>query len=379
MIYLDNAATTKVSEEAIREMNKYFRYSYGNPSSNHEAGKIAKRALRKARQTIASTINAKEEEIFFTSGGTESDNLALNIALSHKKSNCSEIITSPIEHPAILKTLENYQKYGIKINYAEISDTGVVSVDSIKRLSTGNTILISIMYANNEIGTIQPIKRIGEIALNNNILFHTDAVQAYGQIPIDVKSENIGMLSASAHKFNGPKGVGFLYVSENIQKYPLIFGGGQEKGVRSGTENLPGIVGMMTAAENAYKNINQKIKYETYLRDTLIDNILSNIDDSFLIGERYLRTPGNVNICFKGINSSELIAMLDISGICVSGGAACSSNHSGVSHVLNAINLPKEYLHSAVRFTLSHNNSIDEINYTCRVLKYVIEQLRKNQ
>lgn len=378
LIYLDNAATTRTDIRVINEMLKYFNILYGNPSSVYEFAGKSKDAIDKARHIIANTINAKDEEIFFTSGGTESDNWALlGIAKAYKNMG-KHLITSKIEHPAILNTAKNMEENGFEVSYIDVDEYGVIELQRLEESIRNDTVLVSVMMANNEVGTIEPYENIADITKKNNIIFHTDAVQCYGQIPIDVKKSGIDLLSASAHKFNGPKGIGFLYISNNLKKEPIIFGGGQENGFRSGTWNVPSIVGMAMAAGIAHNEMENRMRKEIKLRDYFIDRIMTEIRFSKLNGARESRLPGNINFAFEFVNNAELIAMLDSKGICASGGSACSSLNNKPSHVLTAMGMPKELANSSIRFTISHETEMRELDYVINCLKNIIDNLRKN-
>ena len=378
LIYLDNAATTRTDPRVINEMLKYFDILYGNPSSVYEFAGKSKDAIEKSRHIIAKSLNAKDGEIYFTSGGTESDNWALRGTAKAYKNKGRHIITSKIEHKAILNTAKNIEDIGFEVSYIDVNECGVLKLQGLKDSIRNDTILISVMMANNEVGTIEPYENIADIAKMKNIIFHTDAVQCYGHIPINVKKSGIDLLSASAHKFNGPKGIGFLYISDDVKKEPMIFGGGQENGMRSGTQNVPSIVGMAMAAHIANENIEKRMKAEKYLRDYFVDRVLREIPFSRLNGDKESRLPGNINFSFEYVNNTELIALLDSVGICASGGSACSSSKNSPSHVLIAMGLTKNLANSAIRFTLSHNNTKSEIDYTINCLKYFINNIRKS-
>ncbi|MBQ3545758.1 MAG: cysteine desulfurase [Lachnospiraceae bacterium] len=378
IIYLDNAATTRTDPRVVNEMLKYFDILYGNPSSVYEFAGKSKEAIEKSRHIIAKSINAKDTEIYFTSGGTESDNWALRGTAKAYKDRGRHIITSKIEHKAILNTAKNIEDIGFEVSYIDVNEYGVLKLQGLKDSIRNDTILISVMMANNEVGTIEPYENIADIAKMKNIIFHTDAVQCYGHIPINVKKSGIDLLSASAHKFNGPKGIGFLYISDDIKKEPMMFGGGQENGMRSGTQNVPSIVGMAMAARIAHENIEKRMKTEKYLRDYFIDRVLREIPFARLNGDKELRLPGNVNFSFEYVNNTELIALLDSVGICASGGSACSASKNSPSHVLVAMGLTKNLANSAIRFTFSHNNTKNEIDYTVNCLKYFINNIRKS-
>ena len=366
--YFDNAATTQVNQDVIKEMLPYFSIEYGNPSSLYSIGRRAKRALEEARRKIANIINCKPNEIYFTSCGTESDNLAIKGIAYANKEKGKHIITSKIEHPAVLNTCKELEEQGYKVTYLDVDQNGIVNVEQLKASIKTDTILITIIFANNEIGTIQPIEEIGKIAKENNIIFHTDAVQAMGNLKIDVKKLNINALSMSAHKFYAPKGIGALYVGEDVNFKQIQNGGHQEKNKRAGTENLAEIVGMSKALELIYKNFenhNNKIKE---LRDYYIEKIQSNIVDSKLNGDRINRLPGNANMSFKNINAEELLFELDEKGICASAGSACSSGSTSPSHVLTAIGLPPEWANGTLRVTIGMNNTKEEVDYLINAL-----------
>lgn len=372
--YFDNAATTQVNQDVIKEMLPYFSIEYGNPSSLYSIGRRAKRALEEARRKIANIINCKPNEIYFTSCGTESDNLAIKGIAYANKEKGKHIITSKIEHPAVLNTCKELEEQGYKVTYLDVDQNGIVNVEQLKASIKTDTILITIMFANNEIGTIQPIEKIGKIAKENNIIFHTDAVQAMGNLKIDVKKLNINALSMSAHKFYAPKGIGALYVGEDVNFKQIQNGGHQEKNKRAGTENLAEIVGMSKALELIYKNFenhNNKIKE---LRDYYIEKIQNNIVDSKLNGDRINRLPGNANMSFKNINAEELLFKLDDKGICASAGSACSSGSTSPSHVLTAIGLPPEWANGTLRVTIGMNNTKEEVDYLINALVEIVNK-----
>ena len=372
--YFDNAATTQVNQDVIKEMLPYFSIEYGNPSSLYSIGRRAKRALEEARRKIANIINCKPNEIYFTSCGTESDNLAIKGIAYANKEKGKHIIASKIEHPAVLNTCKELEEQGYKVTYLDVDQNGIVNVEQLKASIKTDTILITIMFANNEIGTIQPIEEIGKIAKENNIIFHTDAVQAMGNLKIDVKKLNINALSMSAHKFYAPKGIGALYVGEDVNFKQIQNGGHQEKNKRAGTENLAEIVGMSKALELIYKNFenhNNKIKE---LRDYYIEKIQSNIVDSKLNGDRINRLPGNANMSFKNINAEELLFELDDKGICASAGSACSSGSTSPSHVLTAIGLPPEWANGTLRVTIGMNNTKEEVDYLINALVEIVNK-----
>lgn len=374
-IYMDNAATTKVKDEVIEAMLPYFVKEYGNPSSIHEYGQNAKEAVNKARATIATTLNAKPEEIYFTSGGSESDNWAIDIAIKTRKGN--HIITSKIEHHAILKKCEELERLGYEVTYLSVDEGGQVNLRELINAIRKDTILISVMTANNEIGTIQPIERIGKIAKERKILFHTDAVCAYTKLPIDVKKCHIDMLSASGHKIEGPKGVGLLYVSENVKIEPMIFGGMQENGKRAGTTNVPGIIGMAVAAKLRMESIRTRIVKERIIQDYFVENVLKRIPFARLNGHRVNRLSGNVNMGFQFIEGQSLVVLLNDDGISCSSGSACNQESSTPSHVLMAIGVPSEIAYSSIRFTFDENTTKNDIDYVIMHLEKHIRNLRE--
>ncbi len=376
LIYLDNAATTVVKKEVLDTMIPYFTEYYGNPSSLYDFANKSKMAMEDSRIILADMINAKDSEIYFTGGGSESDNWALKAIAQAYADKGKHIITSKIEHHAILHTCEFLEKQGYSISYVDVDENGIIKIDELKKAIRPDTILISIMFANNEIGTIQPIKEIGQIAKKHGILFHTDAVQAFGHIPIDVEELNIDMLSASGHKFNGPKGIGFLYIRKNVKIGSFIHGGAQERGRRAGTGNVPGVVGMGKAAELAKESMNERMKKETELRDYLIDNVLKEIPYTRLNGYRRNRLPNNANFSFQFVEGESLLIMLDMKGVCASSGSACASGSLDPSHVLLAIGLPHEIAHGSLRLTLSDDTTKEEIDYVISELKGIVERLR---
>lgn len=376
MIYLDNAGTTKVSDNALKSMMPFFQNIYGNASSLHEYGQIAKEYLEKSRADISKIINSQSKEIYFTSGGSESDNWAINSACKYAKLvNKNHIITSCIEHHAILNTLQEKEKDGFKVTYLPVDSNGFINIEDLKKAITKDTFLVSIMFANNEIGVIEPIEEIGNICKENHVIFHTDAVQAVGHLPIDTNKLNIDMLSASGHKFHGPKGTGFLYCKSNCPLFPYILGGSQEHNKRAGTENIAGIVGMTTALLDATKDMEETTKHEKYLRDKLFKE-LSMIPHSKINGDKIERLPNNFNMCFEGIEGESLILMLSDLGICSSSGSACTSGSLDPSHVLLSIGLPHEIAHGSLRLTLSKYNTEEEIDYTIKAVKEVVNKLR---
>lgn len=377
MIYLDNAATTKTAPQAVEAMLPYFFEQYGNPSAVYSLGSSAKKAINRAKRTIAGAIGAKQEEIYFTSGGTEADNWALKAAAGACAGKGRHIITTRIEHHAILHTCEYLQKAGYEITYLEVDSEGLVDPAGLRAAIRPDTILISVMFANNEVGTIEPIAEIGAIAREKGILFHTDAVQAFGQIPIDVEALHIDMLSASGHKMNGPKGIGFLYIRSGIKLGPLLHGGAQERNRRAGTENVPGIVGMEAATVQAMKGMEEKAARESRLRDYLIERIEKEIPHCRLNGHRTKRLPGNVNFSFLCAEGESILIMLDLKGICASSGSACTSGALDPSHVLLALGLKQEEASGSLRLTLSEENTREELNYVVESLKEIVGRLRE--
>lgn len=361
--YFDNAATTKVKEEVFNEMLPYYSIQYGNPSSLYTIGRYTKRAIEKARKQVANLINCNSNEIYFTGSGTESDNTALKGIAYANKVKGNHIITSKIEHPAILNTCRTLEKQGFKVSYINVDKDGIINIQELVNSITKDTILISVMFANNEIGTIEPIEKISAIAKKYNIIFHTDAVQAVGNVPIDVKSLGIDLLSLSGHKINGPKGVGALYVKTGINFDRIMDGGGQEKKKRSGTENVAGIVGLGKAAEISQKNMQKHINKLLDLREYFIKQIEEKIPEAKLNGSRKGRLPGNTNFSFKNIDGQTLLLKLDEKGICVSSGSACSAGNSNPSHVLVAIGASKEWAKGTIRVTFGEENTKEEIDY----------------
>lgn len=375
-IYVDNAATTSVSKKVLNAMLPFYETHFGNPSSIYPIGQTAKKAVENARQVVASCIGAKPAEIFFTSCGTESINWAIKgVAYKMLQKGKNHIITTKFEHHAALHTIQALEKEGFSVTYLDVHEDGIVRTEELENAITEKTALVTVMYANNEIGTIQPIKEIGQICNNHKIIFHTDAVQAVGNIDINVKDQNIDLLSLSGHKFHGPKGVGVLYVKTGISLKRLMEGGAQEKGYRAGTENVAGIVGLSVALKEACNNINERNQKLTAMRDKLIKNLLK-IDRSRLNGHPTKRLPGNVNMCFRGIEGESLLLMLSAKGICASSGSACTSGSLDPSHVLLAIGLPHEVAHGSLRISLSDENTDQDVNYILEVLPPIIEQLR---
>ncbi len=376
IIYLDNAATTKTAPEVVEAMLPYFSEYYGNASTIYSLGGASKKAMNEARESIASVLGAKTEEIYFTAGGSESDNWALKATADAYANKGNHIITSRIEHHAILHTCEYLEKKGFEVTYLDVDENGKVKLDQLKKAIRPTTILISIMYANNEIGTIQPIKEIGEIAHEHGILFHTDAVQAFGQLPINVDECHIDMLSASGHKLNGPKGIGFLYIRKGVKIRSFVHGGAQERKRRAGTENIPGIVGLGAAAARAAASMEERTAKERELRDYLIDRILKEVPYTRLNGDRTDRLPNNANFSFQFVEGESLLIMLDMEGICGSSGSACTSGSLDPSHVLLAIGLPHEIAHGSLRLTLSEETTKEELDFVIETLKNIVEKLR---
>lgn len=376
-VYLDNAATTPVKNEVLEAMLPYFTEKYGNPSSIYRLGQVTRAAVDEAREKVAKVINAKSREIFFTGGGSEADNWAIKGVALANNDRGNHIITSKIEHHGVLHTCEYLEKNGFKVTYLDVDENGLVDIEQLKNSITDKTILISIMFANNEIGTIQPIREIGKIASEKKVYFHTDAVQAIGNIDIDVEDLNIDLLSMSAHKLYGPKGVGALYIRQGVKIHQHIHGGAQERNRRAGTENIPGIVGFGKAIELAYESIGEHNKRLTKLRDKLIKDIKENIDHVRLNGHPEKRLPGNVNFSFEFIEGESLLLSLDIAGISASSGSACTSGSLDPSHVLLAIGLPHEIAHGSLRLTLGDFNTEEEIDYVVENLVKIVDRLRQ--
>ena len=377
MIYLDNAATTKTAPEVVEAMLPYFTEFYGNASTVYDFAANSKAAIAKGRQQIADVIGAKKEEIYFTAGGSESDNWALKATFEAYKNKGNHIITTKIEHHAILHTCEYLEKErGAKITYLDVDENGFVDLDELQKAITPETILISVMTANNEIGTIEPIKEIGQIAHEHGILFHTDAVQAFCQIPINVDECNIDMLSSSGHKINGPKGIGFLYIRKGVKIRSFVHGGAQERKRRAGTENVPGIVGIGTAAKRAANTREERVAKEIEVRDYLIDRVLKEIPYCRLNGHRTDRLPNNANFSFQFVEGESLLIMLDMKGICASSGSACTSGSLDPSHVLLAIGLPHEIAHGSLRLTINEEITKEDIDYVVDNLKEIVAHLR---
>jgi len=375
-IYLDHAATTAARPEVVEAMLPYFTEQFGNPSSVYGFAAGNKKVITDVRELIAKSLNGNTQDIYFTAGGTESDNWALKAAAEAYGTKGNHIITTKIEHHAILHTCEYLEKKGFEITYLDVDEYGVVKLDQLKAAIRPETILISVMFANNEIGSVQPIAEIGAIAKEHGIIFHTDAVQAYGQLPIDVQAMNIDMLSASGHKLNGPKGIGFLYIKKGLKLRSLIHGGAQERKRRAGTENVTGIVGLGKAVEIALNTMEERTAKELEMRNYLIDRILSEIPYARLNGHRTDRLPNNVNISFQFIEGESLLIMLDMKGICASSGSACTSGSLDPSHVLLAIGLPHEIAHGSLRLTLGDENTMEEMDYVVEELKAIVQRLR---
>ena len=376
MIYLDNAATTKTAPEVVDAMLPYFSEYYGNASTIYSLGAESKKAMDHARQTIADSLGAKPEEIYFTAGGSESDNWALKATAEAYASKGKHIITTKIEHHAILHTCEYLEKRGFEITYLNVDRDGLISLDELKAAIRPDTILISVMFANNEIGTIEPIAEIGEIAKEHGVLFHTDAVQAYAQVPINVDEMHIDMLSASGHKLNGPKGIGFLYIRKGVKIRSFVHGGAQERSRRAGTENIPGIVGLGAAVERAMRIMDTKTRKESELRDYLIGRLENEIPHCWLNGHRTKRLPNNINFSFLFIEGESMLIMLDMKGICASSGSACTSGSLDPSHVLLAIGLKHEEAHGSLRLTLSEESTKEEIDIVAEEVKKIVQRVR---
>ena len=377
LLYLDNAATTKTAPEVVQAMLPYFTELYGNPSSVYSFAAKNKTAVMKQKEIIAEAIGAKENEIYFTAGGTEADNWALKATAEAYESKGRHIITSKIEHHAILHTCEYLEKKGFEVTYLDVDEFGMVRLDELEKAIRPDTILISIMYANNEIGTVQPIQEIGKIAKDHGVLFHTDAVQAFGHMPIDVNECHIDMLSASAHKLNGPKGIGCLYIRTGVKIRSFIHGGAQERRRRAGTENVPGIIGFGAAVERAMKTLKERTEKERMLRDYLIGKIEKEIPYCRLNGHRTERLSNNVNVSFQCIEGESLLILLDMKGICASSGSACTSGSLDPSHVLLAIGLPHEIAHGSLRISLNEEFETEDMDYVVETLREIVANLRK--
>lgn len=376
MIYLDNAATTQVYPEVMEAMLPFFTEYYGNPSAIYSFADETKKAVDEARVTLAKGIHAKTEEIYFTGGGSESDNWALKAVAEAYGTKGKHMITTRIEHHAVLHTAEYLERQGFEVTYINVDKYGMIRLEELEAAIRPDTILISVMAANNAIGTIQPLEEIGKIAKGHGVLFHTDAVQAYGHIPLDVEKMNIDMLSASGHKVNGPKGIGILYIRKGVKLRSFIHGGAQERNRRAGTHNVPGIVGFGKAAELAFSNMEERMRKEAELRDYLIERVLKEIPYTRLNGDRTRRLPNNAHFCFRFIEGESLLILLDQNGICGSSGSACTSGSLDPSHVLLAIGLPHEIAHGSLRLTLSEMTTTEEIDFTVEQLKKIIERLR---
>lgn len=376
IIYMDNAATTRTHPEVLAEMMPYFSKLYGNPSSIYGFSEGSRAVMESARKKIALSLNTEPENIYFTAGGSEADNWALMETAKAYSGRGRHIITSKIEHHAILHTCEALKKYGFEITYVNVDENGIIKLDELVRAIRPDTILISIMFANNEIGSIQPIKEIGEIAGSRGIWFHTDAVQAYGHLPIDVTELKIDMLSASGHKLNGPKGIGFLYINNKMNIGSFIHGGAQERGMRAGTENVPGIAGLGKAVEIAEKTMKERAAYERKLRDYMINKIMNTIPYTRVNGHMTNRLPNNTNFSFQFVEGESLLIMLDMNGICASTGSACTSSSKNPSHVLTAIGLPEDIASGSLRLTISHETTKREVDIVCYRLAEIIRKLR---
>ena len=375
-VYLDNAATTKVRPEVVEAMLPYFTEIYGNASAVYDFGQKCKQAMEDARETIAASIGTKAANIYFTAGGSESDNWALKGVAEAYGDKGKHIITTKIEHHAILHTCAYLEQQGYEVTYLDVDADGLVSPEALRQAIRPDTILISVMFANNEIGTIEPIAELGQIAHEHGIIFHTDAVQAYTQIPIDVEKMHIDLLSASGHKLNGPKGIGFLYIRQGLKLKSFIHGGAQERKRRAGTENVPGIVGLGKAVEIAMETMEERTAKESALRDYLIARIEEEIPFAKLNGHRVKRLPNNVNFCFRFIEGESMLIMLDMAGICGSSGSACTSGSLDPSHVLLAIGLPHEIAHGSLRLTLGDENTKEQVDYVVDHLKEIVAKLR---
>ena len=376
IIYMDHAATTPTKPEVLQEMIPYFTQKFGNPSSVYSIARETKSAIDDARQKVAIALGANSDEIYFTGGGSESDNWALKGIVYANSDKGNHIITTKIEHPAVLHTCEYLEKHGYTVTYLPVDSDGLINIDDLKNAITDKTILVSIMFANNEIGTIQPIAEIGKLCRGKGIYFHTDAVQAIGNVPVNVKDMNIDLLSLTAHKFYGPKGVGALYIRKGVRIHSLIQGGAQENRRRAGTENVPGIVGLGKAIELAVQNIDEHMSKLSALRDTLIKSIMEQIPYVRLNGHPVKRLPNNVNICFRFIEGESLLLLLDEMGVCASSGSACSSGSLDPSHVLLAIGLSHEIAHGSLRLTLGDATTQEDVNFTIEILPKIVKRLR---
>lgn len=376
-MYLDNSATTEISKEVLSAMEPYLKENFGNPSTLYSIGRESKKALELARKQVADSINAKTDEIIFTSGGSESDNLAIKGIAFKLKSKGNHIITTEIEHPAVKETLHFLESLDFNVTYLPVYENGVIKVEDLKEAITPETILITIMHANNEIGTIQPIEEIGKLARENNIIFHSDAVQSFGKIDIDVEKLNVDLLSLSSHKINGPMGVGALYTKKGVRLVPLIHGGGQERGIRSGTENVPGIVGFAKACELANNNLNENQEKLVAIRDEIIEKVLDKIPESYLNGDKEIRLPNLINFRFRAIEGESLVLLLDSKGYQTSTGSACSSKNLESSPVLTALGLDPVDVHGSLRISLSPNSNEFDIDELVDAIAGAVETLRK--
>ena len=376
IIYMDNAATTKTAPEVVEAMLPYFSEYYGNPSSVYELAGVSKKAINEAREKISQVIGAKPNEIYFTAGGSEADNWAIKEAYEAYKGKGNHIITTKVEHHAVLHTCQWLEKQGAKVTYLDVDENGIIRLEDLEKAITPETILISIMAANNEIGSLMPVKEIGMIAKEHGILFHTDAVQAFGQIPLDVEECHIDMLSSSAHKINGPKGIGFLYIRKGLKLRSFIHGGAQERKRRAGTENVPGIVGYGKAAELAMTTMEERTAREREVRDYMIEKIKKEVPYCKLNGHPVLRLPNNVNFSFRFIEGESLLIMLDMEGICASSGSACTSGSLDPSHVLLAIGLPHEIAHGSLRLTIGEETTKEDVDFVVEKIKGIVERLR---
>lgn len=376
-VYMDHAATTSTHPEVIRAMQPYFHDRFANPSGIYSIAKENQRVVEESRQMIADTLHAKKNEIYFTAGGSEGDNWALKEIADTYREKGTHIITTKVEHHGILHTCEYLEHHGFRITYLDVDAYGCVNPEQVEQAICADTILISVMFANNEIGTIQPIAEIGAVARRHNILFHTDAVQAYGQIPIDVEQLQIDLLTASGHKFRGPKGTGFLYMRENVKLQSLIHGGAQERGLRAGTENVPGIVGLATAAYIADATMEQRLQYETKIRDYMISELLTLIPYSRLNGHPEQRLPNNINVSFQFVDGGALLVLLDTRGICASGGSACTSASKEPSHVLKAIGLSDELARGTIRLTIGEETTKKDADYVIACIQELVGGLRE--
>lgn len=376
MIYLDNAATTKVRKEVLDEMLPYFSEYFTNPSSIYSPSRMVSKKVEEARSVIASTIGASKDEIYFTSGGSESDNWAIKKIMIGRMNKGKHLITTKVEHHAILESAKYLEELGFEVTYLNVDKDGLISLEELENAIRPDTIMVSVMAANNEIGTVMPLKEIGEICKKHGVIFHTDAVQAYGNEKIDVNEMNIDLMSTSAHKIEGPKGIGFLYVRKGIMIKPLINGGSQEKGKRAGTTNAASIVGFAKAALIKFNEMEENNKYVLSLREHLIDRVLNEIPYSILNGSRDKRLANNANFSFRFIEGEGMLLKLDAKGICASSGSACTSGSLDPSHVLLAIGLPHEIAHGSLRITLNHSNTLEEVDYTVDTLKEIISDLR---